>query len=482
MTNLPSLLSLSSAVVGLFMGVFALRLSRAPRWAHMVWYSGAAFCAAGFSFANVAMSISAVPLSVIVWLERTGLALAGIHGACWLVFFTRWAGRPLTRIERVRIVIGLGAAVLCLIPGAALGDHVEIRQLGWLGIAYADPVPGPLAGPIYAVYLVSLVLVGRSALQAVNRHEGGGLRGIAIGFGVTFACATNDVLSSLRILETPYILDIGLFALVAGIGASITTLFIESARKLETYSVELERAQRDLVERERLAALGELAAVVAHEVRNPLGVLFNVLATLRRTTPLPDTSKPLLSMAEEEAERLKRLVAALLDFARPYTLSRERHGLSEVVAEAVTLACAASGQDEKTAIAVEADPSLTVDCDRLLLSQAVSNLVTNALQGDGRDRPVRIVATAEDDGFARLSVIDDGRGVDDDAVARIFQPFFTTRPTGTGLGLALVKRIVEAHGGTIDYAPTPGGGATFIVRIPRFAESGSQPSRRERAA
>lgn len=119
------------------------------------------------------------------------------------------------------------------------------------------------------------------------------------------------------------------------------------------------------------------------------------------------------------------------------------------------------------------DVEVTVDdavpalrCDVRLLRQAIVNLVSNALQAPGRKGPVRVAAVMGNGGWVRLAVCDDGAGVPEDIADRIFRPFFTTRATGTGLGLAVVQRIVRAHGGALSHHATPGGGATIEVDLP----------------
>ena len=113
-------------------------------------------------------------------------------------------------------------------------------------------------------------------------------------------------------------------------------------------------------------------------------------------------------------------------------------------------------------------PSDEVECDEVLLGQAISNLVQNALVADGRTSPVRVQASVEptEPAMLRIEVADDGNGVPAEVRPRLFTPFFTTRATGTGLGLALVKRIAGAHGGTVDYEAPVERGASFVLRVP----------------
>ena len=243
---------------------------------------------------------------------------------------------------------------------------------------------------------------------------------------------------------------------------------VENARLYEDLRrsyADLARAQDQLVRQERLAALGELAAVVAHEVRNPLGVIFNSLGALRRLVAPPGAdARMLLDIVGEEAERLNRMVGDLLDFARPSRPTLHPEPLLPVVDDAV--AAALSGIGRKVMVVREVPDSLPpVPMDSHLLRQAIVNLVVNAAQAmpDGGTLTVR----AEVDGTtAVLQLGDTGTGIPDDVRHRIFEPFFTTRATGTGLGLAVVKRIVDDHHGEIEVRPGAGGGTVFELRLP----------------
>ncbi|HEY1087758.1 MAG TPA: ATP-binding protein, partial [Archangium sp.] len=240
---------------------------------------------------------------------------------------------------------------------------------------------------------------------------------------------------------------------------------------------ELERTQQELVRHERLAALGELAAVMAHEVRNPLGVIFNSLTTLKRLLHPTGDAEMLLNMVGEEADRLNRIVGDLLDFVRPYELVKKPVAVEPIIASAV---------DAATQVAVHANVRVMTEfprelppfpLDSHLLKQALVNLIVNAAQAMPKGGTVTVLAAVErlnDAPWLAIQVKDEGVGLTPRAAEKMFQPFFTTKATGTGLGLAVVKRIVDAHLGEVTArANEDGKGTTFSVRFPPTHETRS---------
>jgi len=227
---------------------------------------------------------------------------------------------------------------------------------------------------------------------------------------------------------------------------------------------QLAQAQQQLIQKERLAALGELSAVVAHEVRNPLGVIFNSLGSLRRMLQPTGDAKMLLDIVGEEADRLNRIVRDLLDFARPVTPVLRPEPLEAVVDEAVAAALAHGGKG--VVVDRAADPDLPpVPMDARLVRQAILNLAENAIQAMPRGGWLRVRLARANEAVV-LELEDTGPGIPEEVRPRIFEPFFTTKATGTGLGLAVVRRILEGHGGEIAVERGPEGGARFRVRFP----------------
>ena len=230
----------------------------------------------------------------------------------------------------------------------------------------------------------------------------------------------------------------------------------------------LARTQRQLVQRERLAALGELAAIVAHEVRNPLGVIFNSVGALRRAlAPSAGDAAFLLAAISEEADRLNRIVGDLLDFARPPRPALAPTSVGEICEEAVATvsgARGAGGARYDVRLAVQRGlPRVPVD--RRMLRQALVNLLTNAEQAMPRGGRIVVEARLEA-GSAVVGVRDEGPGIPSEIRNRIFEPFFTTKATGTGLGLAVVRRILDAHGGEVTVTTGPGLGTQVLLHLP----------------
>jgi signal transduction histidine kinase len=231
--------------------------------------------------------------------------------------------------------------------------------------------------------------------------------------------------------------------------------------------------------RDRLAALGEMAAAIAHEVKNPLAGIEVMAGVLRRQLPDSGDAHAILNDIIKDAKMANAIVLEVLEFVRPIRLQVERVSLDEVFQNAIAMAESkvARGQVE-IAVALDADVP-AIQGDQYQLRQLFTNLVTNAFEALGGRGHVwihgRHLRLEDDgglgtDGHASEAVIvevsDDGPGLPGELVDRIFSPFFTTKPQGSGLGLAIVRKIVDAHDGRIDVTPRPGGGTAFRVTLP----------------
>jgi signal transduction histidine kinase len=467
--NLATTVSLCAAATCASLAVLAAYLGRNPASRHFRFAAAAGLAAAAYCVLDAALA-SDLGVAATVWAGRFSMLAASVHGAAWIAFLAAWDRRRFSRTERVVVVATLVAGVLALVPGLAALDTVTARSVNAIGITYRDPDVGPLGSPIMALVYVEQVLATVVALRMSRRNPKATVVGIAL--GVFCLVMLLDWLSAIHVLDLPYLVDPSLALVFLSIGTVVVADAAESASK----SAALERASVALAERENLAALGQLAAVVAHEVRNPVAIIFNALATLQRGARSAE-DETLLGIVGEEAERLKQLVARLLDAVRPFELQYSRRGAKHVVGAAIAQVTTSAGV-ATTQVELISAPADEVDCDEILLGQAISNLVQNALVASGRRSPVRVQVVVERSALLevlRIEIADDGDGVPLEARARLFTPFFTTRATGTGLGLALVKRIAEAHGGSVAYEPPEVGGASFVLRVPL------RERRRERA-
>ncbi|HEX5251254.1 MAG TPA: ATP-binding protein [Gaiellales bacterium] len=269
------------------------------------------------------------------------------------------------------------------------------------------------------------------------------------------------------------VLAVGLF------GAGIATGFLLMFQRRRDYAMalvdartaelndsldELSETQARLVFQERLAAIGQVAAAVGHELRNPLGVLTNSLYLIRTALPSGDTERieRHLATADREIGAAVVIVEGLLDFARQSEPELEEFDLDDLVDEALTVAAPPAGIDVARRTL---DDVGGVRGDRQQLRQVLLNLLTNAYAAIDGEGVIMIDAVA-DGKRVEIRVSDTGVGMDEDTVNHIFDPFYTRKAKGIGLGLAVTRRIVEAHGGTIAVRSAPGEGTTFAVKLP----------------
>lgn len=235
-------------------------------------------------------------------------------------------------------------------------------------------------------------------------------------------------------------------------------------REIGALGLQLDAMRRAILAREE--QLRMMISGVAHEVRNPLGGMTLFLGLLREEVAAPNPNladvKSHLEKVEGELERLSRLVDDFLVFAREQRLERQPTTLKFVV-DSATSPLTGPAKDKRVSLHVEVrDVALVADAS--LLGAALRNAVLNAIQASTAGATVRLVSRL-DGGFVELTVEDSGGGIPPDTLARVFDPFFTTKEKGSGLGLPLSKKIVEAHGGTLSIASTTSG-TTVTFRLP----------------
>ncbi len=232
----------------------------------------------------------------------------------------------------------------------------------------------------------------------------------------------------------------------------------------------IERFQREATQRERLSSLGRLSTVVAHEIRNPLMIIKSALRTLRRDDVKPDQVRAVARDIDEEIARLNRIVAEVLDFARPIKFDLAPTDINALARDAVR---AADADDADGKIKLDLDstiPELTTDAERL--RQALVNIVGNAIQAvDSREPPldgelIRLRTAKLTTRRVAITVSDRGTGIPPEDLPRVFDPFFTTRRTGTGIGLAISRNIIEGLGGRITVSSERNHGTEVRIELP----------------
>ncbi len=231
----------------------------------------------------------------------------------------------------------------------------------------------------------------------------------------------------------------------------------------------IKQLEEQLRRSERLASLGRLAAGVAHEIRNPLSSIKGFATILAGRFKEDNRSRQIADVMVQEVERLNRVVSELLDFARPTELNRRVVSCSELIQDSIRLV---EGEALRQKVRIESavrpeDLEIQADPDRF--AQILLNLYLNALHAM-EDGGVLKVDAAEEAGEVVLTVSDSGTGISAEHLPHIFDPYFTTKPQGVGLGLANVHKFVEAHEGEIEVESTPGLGTTFSIRLPALRD------------
>ncbi len=234
---------------------------------------------------------------------------------------------------------------------------------------------------------------------------------------------------------------------------------------------QLEQARRETMRADRLAAVGELAAGVAHELRNPLTSIKLLVQTAAHRPAERPLSEPQLHVVLEQIVRMENTIQGLLDFARPPEMHQVRHDLRDTLRRALNLVEGRARQQD-VVIREESSPApVLVDGDPEQLHQVFVNLLLNGIDAmpQGGELRVMIQDGEERDGRCRFTVGDSGMGISPAVMERLFEPFVTSKEHGTGLGLAISHRIVMQHGGELTAANREAGGAVFTVDLPGIA-------------
>jgi signal transduction histidine kinase len=355
-------------------------------------------------------------------------------------------------------------------PGTVVWERAEIAAK-----TSSQPLGAAWGDLIIAIYVTSRP--DASALIAANTKSLPLTGGIQYPFPVgaqkwlVVAESPNPLVGALA-QNTPWIILI-----IGAIVAALVTTVVEAQSRRRDYAAalveertaslrqavaELQQTQAQLVRQEKMAAMGQLASMVGHELRNPLAVIMNVLYLLEMMADAEGSEAMArhLATAKRETSAATLIVADLLDYSAGRAPMLAPVQVADLVTEVLSVVPPRAGIE----VAQHVDPDVAIDADRDQMRQVLLNLITNgydAMPGGGiLDISVR--STGES---AQITVSDTGTGMDEETRASIFTPFYTTKSRGIGLGLAVTKRVVEAHGGTISVQSTPTVGTSFTVTV-----------------
>jgi len=298
--------------------------------------------------------------------------------------------------------------------------------------------------------------------------------GLSVGLlaGAAFAIGTPAI----WVVHPVDMLDQGLQICVFCMVGTVAGLLSDRQRRqeltLRRTSAQLDQAHRELRENfeamkraERLYALGQLSAGLAHEIRNPLASIEGAAAVVQRERESEERRREFLEIIQKECRRLNQLLTSFLNFARPIPPDLKAVEIDRLLDSVMVLAQHA-GETSQCDLKKDIQPGLSrLECDPEQMKQVLLNLVMNAIQATPQGGTV-VLAAQEDGNKVTIDVHDQGCGISEDCLDRVFDPFFTTKETGTGLGLSVAHQIVSQHGGTLTVARNSPDGVTMRVSIP----------------
>jgi two-component system NtrC family sensor kinase len=371
-------------------------------------------------------------------------------------------------------ILGLGFAFTLLDTyyswrgRVVLGTHplmVSCLEALFIGLlCYSD---GGLDSPFRYYYILSLVCAALRYSPIVTGITCGlDCLSYAALFFVLPAEQRNPIALALGLIVLGWVTwaAVALARLLHRVGHQLSGMNAKLEESIAERTRELQESQAQVLHQEKMAAFGLLAAGIAHEVGNPLTSISTLIQMLERRDP-DEYTRERLGLVTAQLTRIQSILRELVTFSRPANDARDRVSFKDIVDDALSIAKYYKGVKGR---AVRADiphdlPAIVGIRDQLV--QIIFNLVINAIDATGKGGQVTIAAH-EADGQLVATVSDDGHGIDPLHRDRLFRPYFTTKKHGTGLGLFVTKKLVEAHGGTVECDSTPGEGTTFRLVFP----------------
>ena len=469
--------------------VVALAISQAPGWRRARIVALLAGTAGLYSFFNILGTVYPRTEQANAWVTSANIGVAAAHVATWIWFsFSddegRWKAVP--RALRRFVVAHLAFTFLLSVTGATFDtSRMATVSVDWLGVRFVQPSLTSFGALSAATTLGLLFIVfGEQVRQA--RRGIVGARWNVVGFMLFVVCGVNEILVASNVVNFIYLVEIGYLGLVVPVVGQFVHRFIGDAYRLQVLNATLEfevqvatgerdNAREALAAQERFAALGRMAGGVGHEINNPLQILTLSLEELRVSPAVlgdPDLAD-VVDHAAAASERIRRIVVGLRTYAPPGESALHRLSPESLVREAVSAARGAERPRPELHEDYGTAPSVLVDRERML--QALGHAIANAVravsalpEGTGRVA-VRTRTTAAGD--ALIEVRDNGRGFPAAVLSRLGEPFVTTQAPGAGLGLGvfIIRGVVDAHGGKLELENERGGGASLRITLPPAA-------------
>ncbi len=294
-------------------------------------------------------------------------------------------------------------------------------------------------------------------------------------WGVAVVAPVEEVSGQVKEVLHQELFLAGLFfvvVLLASIALIVAALAFNKtlARQVELKTRELLDSQERLMHSERFAAVGEAAAYVSHEIKNPLMVIGGLAGQVARRLTEDTAAREKLHIIQGEVRRLESFLGELRDFLRPVHPNKQEVDLNAIILEVKALMSPAA-EEKGLNLEDHLDPRLPrLHADPNQLNQVLVNLIKNAMEAtESGDRIT--LSTGSEDGQVWFSIQDNGKGMSPEVQEKVFHPFFTTKEKGTGLGLAVIHKIITDHNGTIALETVPGVGSTFTIRLPLKADA-----------
>lgn len=472
-----------------------LTLGSTPRWRRVRWFAAVCFTAGCYSLVDV-LAASVFAESANLWVTRVNLVNGTLNAVAWLVYAYigeegTWSSLP-PWVKRWTLAGAVAVVFLAVTGVFVVKPEPAMLEIPALGIAHQT---GALTTFGTVVTLVPFAFFFISIRGYWQRWRAGepGAAGVLIGFALFFAAILEEIAVASGWLQFVYLADVGYVCAVAPVTVQLLRKFRDDALEMDALSrrlaeeVDRRTEERDaartvMVEQQRLAALGRLAAGVGHEINNPLQYLRFSLDEIGEqfASPAHSEASAALSQAYEGVERIRQVVEGLRTYARPSDADQAVLHVQDLVNAALRVGAPQWRQGITVETRFGEAPPVYGNEGRLV--QVILNPLVNGAQamlqahasGNARGHTTLVVSTrTSPGGDAEIEILDEGPGFSPAIRARLGEPYVTTRADhgGTGLGLFVSRGIVEAHGGTMHFGNRPTGGAIVRIVLPAAHEA-----------